>query len=120
MTNHTAASLREAQAETMRSMFQPAFMKPAILESFKRLAPQVQWKNPVMFVCYIGAILTTGLGIQAIVGQGEAPPAYILSVSLWLWFTVLFANFAEAIAEGAAGRRPRRCAQRGATPRRRN
>jgi potassium-transporting ATPase ATP-binding subunit len=84
----------------MRSMFEPAFIKPAFVESFKRLAPQVQWKNPVMFVCYIGAILTTGLGIQAIVGQGEAPAAYILSVSLWLWFTVLFANFAEAIAEG--------------------
>jgi potassium-transporting ATPase ATP-binding subunit len=81
-------------------MFEPAFIKPAFVESFKRLAPQVQWKNPVMFVCYIGAILTTGLGIQAIVGQGEAPAAYILSVSLWLWFTVLFANFAEAIAEG--------------------
>jgi K+-transporting ATPase ATPase B chain len=99
MSNQTA-SLRAAQAETMRSMFEPAFVKPAVLESLKRLAPQAQWKNPVMFVCYIGAILTTGLGIQAIAGQGEAPAAYILSVSLWLWFTVLFANFAEAIAEG--------------------
>jgi K+-transporting ATPase ATPase B chain len=99
MANQTA-SLRVAQAHTVRSMFEPAFIKPALWESLKRLAPQVQWKNPVMFVCYVGAILTTGLGIQAIVGRGEAPPAYILSVSLWLWFTVLFANFAEAIAEG--------------------
>src|SRR5262245_43396859 len=99
MANHTA-TLREAQAATMRSMFEPAFVKPALVESLKRLAPQVQWKNPVMFVCYVGAILTTGLGIQAIVGKGEAPAGYILSVSLWLWFTVLFANFAEAIAEG--------------------
>jgi K+-transporting ATPase ATPase B chain len=100
MSNYQATALREVQAETMRSMFEPAFMKPAIGEAFKRLAPQVQWKNPVMFVCYVGAILTTGLGIQAIVGQGEAPAGYILAVSLWLWFTVLFANFAEAIAEG--------------------
>jgi len=99
MTHQTAA-LRAAQATTMRSMFELSFVQPAVWESFKRLAPQVQWKNPVMFVCYIGAILTTGLGIQAIVGQGEAPAGYILAVSLWLWFTVLFANFAEAIAEG--------------------
>src|SRR5262249_4200167 len=62
--------------------------------------PHIQWKNPVMFVCYIGAILTTGLGLQAIVSTGEAPAGYIVHVSLWLWFTVLFANFAEAIAEG--------------------
>ena len=99
MSNHTAA-LRAVQAETLRSMFEPAFMMPAVWEAFKRLAPQVQWKNPVMFVCYVGAILTTGLGIQAVAGQGEAPAGYILAVSLWLWFTVLFANFAEAVAEG--------------------
>jgi K+-transporting ATPase ATPase B chain len=99
MSNHTAA-LRAVQAETMRSMIEPAFVMPAIWEAFKRLAPQVQWKNPVMFVCYVGAILTTGLGAQAIAGQGEAPAGYILAVSLWLWFTVLFANFAEALAEG--------------------
>ena len=99
MSNHTVA-LREVQAETMRSMFEPSFVKPAIVEAFRRLAPQLQWKNPVMFVCYIGAILTTCLGIQAVIGIGEAPAGYILAVSLWLWFTVLFANFAEAIAEG--------------------
>jgi K+-transporting ATPase ATPase B chain len=95
--NHQTAAIR---AGAPRAMFEPAFVKPAIGEAFTRLAPQVQWKNPVMFVCYVGAILTTGLGIQAIVGQGEAPAGYILAVSLWLWFTVLFANFAEAVAEG--------------------
>jgi K+-transporting ATPase ATPase B chain len=84
----------------MRSMFEPRFVKPAIWEAFKRLAPQVQWKNPVMFVCYVGAILTTGLFLQSIFGKGEAAPGYIFAVSLWLWFTVLFANFAEAMAEG--------------------
>jgi potassium-transporting ATPase ATP-binding subunit len=100
MSNQTAAIRAAHTAPGMRSMFEPAFVKPAIWEAFARLAPQVQWKNPVMFVCYVGAILTTGLGIQAIVGQGEAPAGYILAVSLWLWFTVLFANFAEAVAEG--------------------
>ncbi|HEX2332442.1 MAG TPA: potassium-transporting ATPase subunit KdpB [Burkholderiales bacterium] len=100
MSNQTAAIRAAHTAPSLRSMFEPAFVKPALWEAFARLAPQVQWKNPVMFVCYVGAILTTGLGIQAIVGQGEAPAGYILAVSLWLWFTVLFANFAEAVAEG--------------------
>ena len=99
MSTQTAA-IRAAQAGTMRSMFEPRFVKPAIWEAFKRLAPQVQWKNPVMFVCYVGAILTTGLFLQSIFGKGEAAPGYIFAVSLWLWFTVLFANFAEAVAEG--------------------
>jgi K+-transporting ATPase ATPase B chain len=81
------------------SLFEPRFLQPALVEAFRRLAPQYQWRNPVMFVCYIGAIFTTGLGIQAIAGEGEASAGYILNVSLWLWFTVLFANFAEALAE---------------------
>ncbi len=81
------------------SLFEARYLQPALVEAFKRLAPHYQWRNPVMFVCYIGAIFTTGLGIQAIVGTGEASAGYILNVSLWLWFTVLFANFAEALAE---------------------
>src|SRR5262249_14604522 len=99
MSNHTAA-IPTPQPAVTRPMFEPGFVQPAIWESFRRLAPHIQWKNPVMFVCYIGAILTTGLGLQAIVSTGEAPAGYIVHVSLWLWFTVLFANFAEAIAEG--------------------
>jgi K+-transporting ATPase ATPase B chain len=84
----------------LRSMLEPAFVKPAIWEAFRRLSPQAQWKNPVMFVCYIGALLTSGLFLQSLFGTGEAPAGYIFAVSLWLWFTVLFANFAEAVAEG--------------------
>ena len=53
-----------------------------------------------MFVVFVGSVLTTGLFIQALLGQGEAPAGFIGAVSLWLWFTVLFANFAEAMAEG--------------------
>ena len=57
-------------------------------------------KNPVMFVVWVGSMLTTVLFFQALIGHGEAPAGFILAVTLWLWFTVLFANFAEAIAEG--------------------
>jgi K+-transporting ATPase ATPase B chain len=75
-------------------------MKTALLDSFRRLTPRYQWRNPVMFVVYIGSILTTILWAQALFGQGEAPAGFILAVTLWLWVTLLFANFAEAIAEG--------------------
>ncbi|XLM21765.1 potassium-transporting ATPase subunit KdpB, partial [Chromobacterium piscinae] len=83
-----------------KSLFDPALVKPAIVDSFKKLSPRTQWRNPVMFVVYVGSILTTGLWIQSLGGQGEAPSGFILAVALWLWFTVLFANFAEALAEG--------------------
>ncbi|HEY8085224.1 MAG TPA: potassium-transporting ATPase subunit KdpB [Methylophilaceae bacterium] len=82
------------------SLFDAELIKPAIIDSFKKLAPKVQWRNPVMFVVYVGSILTTLLWIQALGAHGEAPAGFILGVSLWLWFTVLFANFAEALAEG--------------------
>jgi K+-transporting ATPase ATPase B chain len=78
----------------------PDLMKRAFLDSFLRLTPRYQWRNPVMFVVYIGSILTTILWIQALTGKGEAPAGFILAVTLWLWVTLLFANFAEAIAEG--------------------
>ena len=81
-------------------LLDPALLKPAIAASFIKLSPRVQWRNPVMFVVYIGSILTTLLGLQALQGQGEAPAGFIFSVAVWLWFTVLFANFAEALAEG--------------------
>ena len=72
----------------------------AIVESFVKLDPRVEVRNPVMFVVEVGSVLTTVLWIQALFGQGEAPAAFIGAVALWLWFTVLFANFAEAVAEG--------------------
>jgi K+-transporting ATPase ATPase B chain len=82
------------------SLFDPALVKPAIASAFGKLDPRVQWRNPVMFVVYVGSILTTILWAQALGGQGEAPQSFILAVAVWLWFTVLFANFAEAMAEG--------------------
>jgi potassium-transporting ATPase ATP-binding subunit len=72
----------------------------AIWESFLKLDPRVEVRNPVMFVVEVGSVLTTVLWIQALFGQGEAPTGFIGAVSIWLWFTVLFANFAEAVAEG--------------------
>src|SRR5512140_1354382 len=72
----------------------------AIWESFVKLDPRVEVRNPVMFVVEVGSLLTTILWIQALFGQGEAPATFIGAVALWLWFTVLFANFAEAVAEG--------------------
>jgi potassium-transporting ATPase ATP-binding subunit len=72
----------------------------AFIESFLKLSPRWMVRNPVMFVVEVGSLLTTVLWIQALGGNGEAPAWYIGSVSLWLWFTVLFANFSEAIAEG--------------------
>ncbi|WP_448123908.1 potassium-transporting ATPase subunit KdpB [Pseudomonas veronii] len=81
-------------------LFDRAIVLTACGDALKKLQPQAQWKNPVMFVVYLGSILTTLLWFQSLGGQGEAPSGFILSITLWLWFTVLFANFAEALAEG--------------------
>ncbi len=72
----------------------------AVQDAFKKLDLRRQARNPVMFVTEIGAILTTVLWLQALSGEGEAPTAFIGTIALWLWFTVLFANFSEALAEG--------------------
>src|SRR5438034_7657639 len=83
-----------------RALFDPPIVRRAIIDSFTKLDPRHQVKNPVMFVVEVGSVLTTALFFQALVGHGEAPAGFILAVSLWLWFTVVFANFAEAMAEG--------------------
>ncbi len=82
------------------TLFDRELIKPALVGSFKKLAPRAQLRNPVMFVVYVGSIATTLLFFQALRGEGEAPAGFILAVALWLWFTLLFANFAEALAEG--------------------
>jgi potassium-transporting ATPase ATP-binding subunit len=75
-------------------------LSQAILDAFKKLNPKHQVKNPVMFITEIGSAFTTVLWIQALLGKGEAPVRFIGTITLWLWFTVLFANFSEALAEG--------------------
>ena len=98
-SNDMATTL--AARPTMLSWFvDKALLKRAAIDSFQRLTPRYQWRNPVMFVVYVGSLLTTVLWVQALTGKGEAPAAFILAVTLWLWVTLLFANFAEAIAEG--------------------
>jgi len=83
-----------------RPLFDPPIVRRASLEALRKLDPRVQLRNPVMFVVLVTAVLTTVLGIEALRGHGEAPAGFILAVSVWLWFTVVFANFAEAMAEG--------------------
>ncbi len=79
-----------------------AILRGAVVDSFRKLDPRVQIRNPVMFVVFVGSIFTTVIGIGAALGnfRSEGSPGFILAVAVWLWLTVLFANFAEAVAEG--------------------
>jgi K+-transporting ATPase ATPase B chain len=83
-----------------RPLFDGPIVRRAVVDSFRKLDPRHQARNPVMFVVEVGSIFTTGLWLQAAFGTGEARAGFILAISLWLWFTVLFANFAESMAEG--------------------
>ncbi|WP_018150377.1 potassium-transporting ATPase subunit KdpB [Leeia oryzae] len=89
-----------SKKSALTSLLDPALIHEAISASFKKLAPDTQWKNPVMFVVYIGSILATLLFVQTLRGQGEGHAWFVGAIAVWLWFTVLFANFAEALAEG--------------------
>ena len=77
------------------SIFDPKIIAPAVGEAFKKLNPALMVKNPVMFVTEVGALVTT-----AQIFFSAEPKPFTIQISLWLWFTVLFANFAEAMAEG--------------------
>ena len=84
-----------------RPLFERAIMARAAVDSFRKLDPRRMIRNPVMFVVMVGSAFTTVLWTHALMtGQGDAQPAFVLAIALWLWFTVLFANFAEAMAEG--------------------
>src|SRR6266851_2442811 len=83
-----------------RPLFDPPIVRRAMFDAFKKLDPRRQVRNPVMFTVLVGSILTTVLGFQALFVGSHESPGFILGVSAWLWFTVLFANFAEAMAEG--------------------
>jgi K+-transporting ATPase ATPase B chain len=98
-TNPPSSSPANPPAKKLR-LFDSELLMPAIADSFRKLSPATQLRSPVMFVVYVGSIITTLLYVQALFGQGEARPGFILATSIWLWFTVLFANFAEAMAEG--------------------
>jgi K+-transporting ATPase ATPase B chain len=81
------------------SIWDPGIVRQAVFDSLKKLDPRVQIKNPVMFIVEVGSLLTTVIFVQELAGGGGRP-LFTGQVAFWLWFTVLFANFAEAMAEG--------------------
>ncbi len=82
------------------SLIDPQILRQAIISAFGKLSLQQQAKNPVMFVVYLGSLLTTILWVNALLGESEESAGFTFAITSWLWFTVLFANFAEAMAEG--------------------
>jgi potassium-transporting ATPase ATP-binding subunit len=85
-----------------RPLFEPTLVREAIRVSFIKLAPWVQWRNPVMFVVLVVSILISGVWLTQLGGAlvSEGRPGFVLQIGLWLWATLLFANFAESLAEG--------------------
>ena len=83
-----------------RPLFTGPIVTQAVTDAFWKLDPRHQVRNPVMFTVLIGSVITTLLGVDALFHPSEEPASFILSISGWLWFTVLFGNFAEAMAEG--------------------
>ena len=86
--------------ETQSSLFDPALVRTALLDAVRKLHPRHQARNPVMFTVWVGSLFVTGLAVLALAGSADAPAGFIITIAAWLWFTVLFANFAEAMAEG--------------------
>ncbi len=82
-----------------KKIFDPTIVKRALVDALKKLDPRVLWKNPVMFVVEVGAVLTTGSWINEMASK-SGDPTFSGLISAWLWFTVYFATFAEAMAEG--------------------
>src|SRR5580658_691530 len=92
-------SLMPKKGSRARPLFDPPIVKRALKDSFVKLNPRAMMKNPVMFVVEVGAAMTTILAARD-VAAGAALAGFTFQITLWLWFTVLFANFAEAMAEG--------------------
>ena len=82
------------------ALFEPTIVRGAIVDSFKKLNPRTQARNPVMFVVLVGSVWTTVIFFRDISSAKTSDSVFVGLVSIWLWFTVLFANFAEAMAEG--------------------
>ena len=88
------------KAKSKSAFTDKEMLSRAIKDSFLKMSPKKQLENPVMFLVYVSSILTTILFVLSLVGLRDARPGFILGITVVLWFTVLFANFAEAIAEG--------------------
>ncbi len=83
-----------------QQVFDAALLRTSAIDAVKKLDPRVQFRNPVMFVVYLGSLLTTVLAVLMSTGYQTGSASFTGAVSVWLWFTVLFANMAEALAEG--------------------
>src|SRR5471030_1007424 len=105
-----AVSLMPKKGSRARPLFDPPIVKRAITDSLIKLNPRKMMKNPVMFVVEVGAVMTSVLAVRDF-AAGSAVAGFTFQITLWLCFTVLFANFAEAMAEAAARRRPIPCAK---------
>src|SRR5471030_560934 len=87
-------------SRNQKVLFDAAMMRVALVDACKKLDPRVQFRNPVMFVVYVGSIVTTLLAMAMAAHMTAGNAGFSAAISVWLWFTVLFANFAEALAEG--------------------
>ncbi|KGT95029.1 potassium-transporting ATPase subunit B [Erwinia typographi] len=87
-------------SRNQQALFDGALIRSALVDSARKLSPRVQFRNPVMFVVWLGSVLTTLLALAMLAGKTPGSAGFTGAISLWLWFTVLFANFAEALAEG--------------------
>jgi len=82
------------------ALFESSLVRQALFDALKKLSPRAQWRNPVMFIVWVGSLLTTLIAVAIAAGKLPGEARFTGAISLWLWFTVLFANFAEALAEG--------------------
>jgi len=87
-------------SRNQQALFDGALMRVALLDALKKLDPRIQVRNPVMFVVWLGSVLTTLLAIAMAAGKTPGETGFTAAIAVWLWFTVLFANMAEALAEG--------------------
>ncbi|MGZ5384644.1 MAG: P-type ATPase, partial [Acidimicrobiia bacterium] len=94
------SSRESVKKQPQRGIWDTAIVGPAIREALRKLDPRHLWRNPVMFVVEVGAVLTTAALIGNLVGPDSGPTWFIAWITAWLWFTVFFSNFAEAMAEG--------------------
>ncbi len=99
-TQQVEAPQVKTRRKRENSIFNGPILRRALVDSFKKLDPRWQLKNPVMFVVEIGSVITTIEFIRLIITGPASEMLFVLGVTIWLWFTVIFANFAEAMAEG--------------------
>ncbi|QCR10289.1 K(+)-transporting ATPase subunit B [Brenneria rubrifaciens] len=100
VTEHPNNRSHSTHPRKPQTLFDSAFIRSALIDAVKKLDPRVQWHNPVMFVVYLGSLLTSIIWLTMLTGSTSGDALFTGLVSLWLWITVLFANVAEALAEG--------------------